>query len=219
MNGKISKISEGAEARIYTAKLLGTDAVVKYRHAKGYRARELDEEIRMQRTRTEAKVQAKLYKNGLSVPPVLMVGRYWIAMGRISGTTMNRLLFEKGRSVAMSALNSERAMTAMEKAGMQLAMMHTIGIVHGDFTPANIMLDKHGRVWIIDFGLAEFTDSQEERALDVLLMKRSLDPSLYAAFEKGYTRLMKKEAHRVFSRLRAIEKRGRYQLRTLAIQN
>ena len=67
---------------------------------------------------------------------------------------------------------------------------------------------------MIDFGLSEITDSVEERALDVLLMKRSIGRDSYRGFLKGY-QAAAPGAGGVLKRLETIERRGRYQTRTL----
>jgi len=100
-----------------------------------------------------------------------------------------------------------------EKAGEQLALLHNAGITHGDFTPANLI--SNGReIYLIDFGLAEPTSSSEERALDVLLMKRQMSRERYSDFARAYSKAAKSSGE-TLRRLAEIEERGRYQIRTL----
>src|SRR6185312_11696285 len=42
-------------------------------------------------------------------------------------------------------------------AGRGLAEAHAAGIIHRDFKPGNVMLDRRGRVVVTDFGLARAT--------------------------------------------------------------
>ncbi len=208
----MKKISEGAEAVIYITGLIGREEVIKYRKSKRYRVKELDDSIRKQRTKTEAKIQAMLYNNGLRVPPIAMAGRYWIAMEKVEGDTLGAVV-ERGKRGERKARHLAGIFADI---GMQLARMHALGIVHGDFTPANIIVDKKGKIWTIDFGLAEFSKSNEERAIDLLLMKRAVRKEDFDAFERSYSRALGEEAKEVLDRMHKIESRGRYQTRTLA---
>ncbi len=195
-------ISEGAEAKIYSAKMLGSDVIVKDRIQKAYREKQLDVQIRKQRTRTEAKILAAASEKGVRVPKVLMLKENQIIMESLSGTMLN-------------SVRSKISPAIMSQCARQLAILHGADIVHGDFTPANILVDKNGRAWIIDFGLGEITNSIEEKALDVLLMKRSINPDLYKHFEMEYLAASGSAGKPVLKQLSEIEKRGRYQTRTL----
>ena len=64
----------------------------------------------------------------------------------------------------------------------------------------------------------EMTNSLEDKALDLLLMKRSSSAGQFLAFVDGYKRLGK-DAPWVLRRLKEIEKRGRYQTRTLLAED
>lgn len=44
----------------------------------------------------------------------------------------------------------------MVQAAEALEYAHQCGIVHRDIKPANLLVDKHGRLWVADFGLAAF---------------------------------------------------------------
>jgi TP53 regulating kinase and related kinases len=196
-------ISEGAEAKIYSTNILGIPAIVKDRVRKSYREKQLDARIRKQRTRTEAKILAIASEKGIRVPKVIMLGSNQITMEGLKGTMLNALP-EKAKTTAI-----------ISECARQLSALHALGIVHGDYTPANILVDGSWRAWVIDFGLGEITNSVEEKALDVLLMKRAIRRNLYAAFEKEYLRASKGSGRAIIAQLSEIEKRGRYQTRTL----
>ncbi len=62
------------------------------------------------------------------------------------------------------------------------------------------------------------TGSMEDKALDLLLMKRSINTMQFRAFADGY-KAQGKDAAGVMKRLGEIEKRGRYQTRTLLAED
>ena len=197
---KIKPIAEGAESKIYEAEIFGVDALVKAREPKPYRAKELDEFLRGSRTRKEARLLLAARRAGASVPSLMSFGRFEIYMQKLDGILLRDILQDSPCNI-------------FEKAGEELAKLHKAGIAHGDYTPANILV-KADKVYVIDFGLSEFTNSIEERAIDVLLMKRSISKKQYSCFLKGYAKYSQSTA--VLDRLAKIEKRGRYQTRTLS---
>lgn len=202
----MKKISEGAEACIYL--LEGHKAVhsyafiLKYRQKKNYRVKELDEALRMRRTRIEARALYAAHIAGINVPILKLAGRYEILTSYVKGKMLKDLLYMR-----------EKPNGAIRKAGEYLAKLHNIDIAHGDYTPANIIVAKNN-VYIIDFGLAVFTKSIEDKALDMLLMKRSLDSKQFGYFLSGYKTYSNNYSIMV-KRLDEIERRGRYQTRTL----
>jgi Kae1-associated kinase Bud32 len=199
----VKKISEGAEAIIYSTRFLGFDAVVKERVRKRYRIKEMDDRIRAMRTKSEARMLVFARDAGVCVPSVMLVDRYSICMSRIRGRNLNALMKQESNLDGI-----------FYKLGSYAGMLHDAGIAHGDYTPANVLIDDNHEPWIIDFGLSEATNSFEEEALDLLLMKRSASAGQFASFLKGYKIQCKKSAE-VLRRLVGIERRGRYQTRTL----
>lgn len=191
--------AEGAEAQVFKTEILGEHAVVKTRKRKLYRIKELDDSIRKERTRIEARVLERAQSAGIPVPRLIAVDSFSIYMGLMEGRLLKDVRIPAG---------------SFRNIGRILGKLHNIDIVHGDFTPANIMIDS-GRTGVIDFGLSEITKSQEEKALDILLMKRAVGEKEYDSFIEGYM-TVSKESKEIMRRLEAIELRGRYQVRTLA---
>lgn len=195
----MERVSEGAEAVIYAAEIGGSSLIIKTRQPKPYRAKELDEYLRASRTRREAKLLQKARESGVPVPRVAAVGRHSIFMERLGG----RLLKD--------AKAGAKELTAIGKC---LAQMHNSGIVHGDFTAANVLLSRNG-ISIIDFGLGEFSNNVEEKALDLLLIERSIAKSGFLKLKHAYVSKSENPGE-IFGKLKEIKRRGRYQLRTLA---
>jgi tetratricopeptide (TPR) repeat protein len=73
-------------------------------------------------------------------------GGIYVAMEYIEGDTLERWL-ARGPGPA-------EILAAFVQAGRGLAAAHEAGIVHRDFKPTNAMIDRAGRVRVVDFGLA-----------------------------------------------------------------
>lgn len=190
--------NEGAEARVFETTLFGERAVVKFRHAKAYRIKQLDEELRRSRTRREARTMQRASEAGVRVPGLLGLGEFSIYMEKVEG----------------KLLKDSRSEVSYAEIGGMLAKMHAADVVHGDFTPANIIINGP-ELCVIDFGLAEISNSVENKAIDLLLMKRSVGKGEYSSLLNSYSKEYA-DSKQVIARLAEIEKRGRYQIRTLA---
>ncbi len=75
-------------------------------------------------------------------------GVKFITMEFVDGEDLHHLLKERGK------LGVAEAVDMMEQVTSGLAAAHREGIIHRDLKPANIMVDKNGRVVLMDFGLA-----------------------------------------------------------------
>jgi N6-L-threonylcarbamoyladenine synthase/protein kinase Bud32 len=99
-------------------------------------------------------------------------------------------------------------------AGVSVGKLHKAGIVHGDLTTSN-MIWKGGRVYLLDFGLAQMTDEIEPRGVDLHVLFQTLESTtsspaeLKQAFCNGY-RSAFSGADAVIEREQEIELRGRY---------
>lgn len=72
----------------------------------------------------------------------------FITMEFVEGETLHLILKQRKK------LEVAEAVDIMEQVASGLAAAHREGIIHRDLKPANIMVDKNGRVVVMDFGLA-----------------------------------------------------------------
>lgn len=105
---------------------------------------DLPEDIR--RLQREAQIAAKLrHANIGAVHDVGMAGgQAYIVMEFIEGQSADRI-----------ALPPRRAAEVVRDAARAVHYAHDQGVVHRDLKPANLMLDRGGRVYVMDFGLAK----------------------------------------------------------------
>jgi tetratricopeptide (TPR) repeat protein len=96
----------------------------------------------------EARSMAKLsHPNVVTVHDVGVVdGQVFVAMEFVEGVTLKRWL---GTPRARPEI-----LRVFRGAGQGLAAAHAAGLVHRDFKPENVMVDREGRVRVMDFGLA-----------------------------------------------------------------
>jgi hypothetical protein len=83
-------------------------------------------------------------------------GRRYLVMEHVYGQNLEQL-YETARPTWRQAT---RLMTAVARV---IAFAHRRGIVHGDITPRNILIDQDGRPRMIDFGMARIRDAWQER--------------------------------------------------------
>jgi len=100
----------------------------------------------------EAQALARLdHPNVVAVYDVGAVDdQVFIAMELVAGRTVAAWLAEAPRPW-------RDVISVYQQAGHGLAAAHAIGIVHRDFKPENVLIDRVGRVRVVDFGLARPT--------------------------------------------------------------
>ncbi len=150
-------------------------------------------------------------KAGVASPTVFLVDvkNTMIIMEYIDGEPIKEVLEETS--------GSERQRLCYE-IGALVGKLHKYGVIHGDLTTSNIILDQEGKIYFIDFGLGEKTKEIEARGVDLHLMKRALQSTHFrfaaecfdAVFD-GYSNILKTEVtKRTFDKIEEIERRGRY---------
>jgi serine/threonine-protein kinase len=87
-------------------------------------------------------------------------GLHYLVMELIDGRDTRAIVKKKGR------LSVDASLDIIVQAARGLAYAHENGIIHRDMKPANLLLDKSGRVVILDLGLARLDESAQEAAGD-----------------------------------------------------
>lgn len=76
-------------------------------------------------------------------------GYLYIAMEMVPGNTLAQLLVTRGRFPISEVVHLARQICDV------LAYAHAEGVIHRDIKPSNLILDRHGKIKITDFGLAK----------------------------------------------------------------
>ncbi len=156
-------IRRGAEAEIYESTMFGKKVIVKRRIPKGYRIEELDRRIRAERTRAEARVLHRAKQAGVRAPYIYDIDMQEMAI------TMEYLDLPRVKDVVDEMPYDEKERIA-EMIGKAVASLHSKGLVHGDLTTSNMLIDGD-HIALIDFGLAEITKEKERMASDLRVLK------------------------------------------------
>jgi predicted Ser/Thr protein kinase len=105
----------------------------------------------LERFQREARVAAKLvHPNIVQIHDIGVEARlHYIVMEHVEGRSLRDLLGEKKK------LDVETALKIAHFVARALRFAHEHKIIHRDIKPGNILIDKQGRVRILDFGLAK----------------------------------------------------------------
>ena len=207
--GKLLK--KGAEASLFLIDWHERKVIVKVRVPKRYRPAALDEQIRSYRTVREPQLMHEAKAAGVPTPLIYMINvpESSIFMEYVEGQQVKQLLNKVSKA--------ERHDLCVQ-IGESIARLHGRGLIHGDLTTSNMILNPKDRIFFIDFGLGEKSIELEAQGVDLHLMKRALQSTHYQFWEEcfqavlsGYTSVVDVEvAEKVYQKIREIERRGRY---------
>jgi Kae1-associated kinase Bud32 len=206
----MNKIAQGAEAVLW----LDKQRILKERLRKGYRLPQIDEKLRKFRTRREAKILQRLEEIEFPSPHLqdFCDKRMSITMDFVPGEKLKDVLNHGNMNQISAAI------------GKNIAKLHTNDIVHGDLTTSNMIfandstndsVGMEAKVNFIDFGLSQFSEKNEDKAVDLFLLERALEsthadlhPAVFEKILEVYQE-HNQDAHKVLERLQAVKNRGR----------
>ena len=191
-------LAQGAEAIIY----LEHNNLVKERIPKTYRIKQIDDPLRLSRTRKEAKIMQKIP----FAPKIISVDEQQMSI------TMQYITAPRLKEQLDVMPRAERKKTCITL-GKNIATLHEQHIIHGDLTTNNMLYD--GKLYFIDFGLSTISNKIEDKAVDLHLLKQALGARHHAHAEESFTWILQgyttySQAPAVLERLEKVEKRGRY---------
>jgi Kae1-associated kinase Bud32 len=206
-------VSEGAEATIREVDWWGFPALLKSREPKRYRPKALDERLRRERTRTEARLLVEARRLGVRTPLVydLDTERCRLILEQLPGPTLKAVLEDTSLPAASVA-------TAVRAFGMALGRLHAGHVAHGDLTSSNVLYPDGptGPAAFLDLSMGSRNAGVEELGIDLHLVEEDLKalsaraPSLTREFYAGYAEGNPAGAKDARTRAKAIRGRVRY---------
>jgi TP53 regulating kinase and related kinases len=203
----------GAEADVFKGEWCGLPSVFKVRNPLPYRLPELDRLIRTQRTVHEAQMIHLSKASGVPAPYLyhLSPSGALLVMEYLDGRRLKTLLVE-------DEPEEQRIAEIAVEFGKSIGKLHSAGIMHGDLTTSNVIVDAEGAVRLIDFGLAIHTQRLEDQAVDLRLIKETLTGAHNAISKRfmqsllsGYASVLGAgRTEEATKKLAEIERRGRY---------
>src|SRR3989339_1426293 len=203
-------IAQGAEA-ILTRK---GNQIIKKRLKKGYRLPIIDNRIRKQRTKKEARLLEKASKL-IPIPKIIKLDE---------NSREITLEFLKGKKLSNNLDKLKDNLKICKTLGKQIAKLHDNGIIHGDLTTSDMIYvpynkhtknkkiinngdllsdnnlsaislnerarGAHGELYFIDFGLGYESTKPEDKAVDLHLIKQALEAKHFKHYEKYWKAIL-----------------------------
>jgi eukaryotic-like serine/threonine-protein kinase len=148
----LNELGRGGMSRVYRARDLQLQRIVALKVLAAPLS--TDSEY-LQRFEREARIAAQLHHP--HIVTVYDIGsddhQHFIAMEYIAGRSVAALLQRHG------ALAPALVLTIVTAVAAALDTAHRAGAVHRDIKPHNILIDRHGRVILTDFGIAQTTEN------------------------------------------------------------
>jgi Kae1-associated kinase Bud32 len=206
-------VSRGAEAALHKVDWWGFPALLKERDSKSYRPKALDDRIRRERTRNEARLLVDARRLGVRTPLIYDIDlpRHRLTLEELPGPTLRQLIEDP-------QLPFDDLVVAVHAFGHALGVLHAGSIAHGDLTSSNVLFPDgpRGPPAFLDLSMGSRSPDLEELGIDLHLVEEDLkalsakSDALVRAFHEGYTEGNPNGAKDVRARAKVIRGRVRY---------
>lgn len=164
---------QGAEARIFESSFVGRRCIIKERFSKKYRHPLLDSKLTLKRLNGEARCVTKARRLGVPTPVLYAVDPllHTLTFEYVDGPSVKEVLLEFGSHNVIEERLDDIAM----QIGDAIGKLHDGGLVHGDLTTSNMLVQKGtSQLVLIDFGLSFTSTLPEDKAVDLYVLERAL---------------------------------------------
>jgi len=206
-------VSRGAEASLRKVDWWGFPALLKERDLKSYRPKALDDRIRRERTRNEARLLVDARRLGVRTPLIYDIDlpRHRLTLEELPGPTLRQLLEDPN-------VPTDDLPVAVRAFGHALGVLHAGSIAHGDLTSSNVLFPEgpRGAPAFLDLSMGTRSPGLEELGIDLHLVEEDLkalsarSDALVRAFHEGYAEGNPAGAKDVRARAKVIRGRIRY---------
>lgn len=208
---------QGAESKIFSSIYSDRKCIIKERFSRQYRHKLLDQTIRKERTKAEAKAILKCKQGGIATPVIysLDLKECKITMENIDGQTINDYLTKLNND---NKHNDAKLTKILMGIGDIIGKMHSIGVFHGDLTTSNILRKEDDTLVLIDFGLSHFNPSIEDKAVDLYVLEKAFMSThsyfsyLFPVIFDGYKNVYNSNIQAVINQYQNVRERGRKRL-------
>lgn len=220
----IEVIKQGAEAKLFLGEFNGHRCLIKERFQKNYRHPDLDAQLTKERMRAESKAISRCTAAGILTPKILHMdlNERKIYMEYLDKSITAKVYINEIVPSIESADTREAKLSELaRRIGDVVGKMHFNNIIHGDLTTSNILLNPTSDdlstydLIMIDFGLANYGQSGEQKGVDLYVLERALlsthsgVPTLFGIILDAYKDTNAKNWPGIIQKFEEIRARGR----------